>query len=249
MRFISKEQHDFYWENGYLVVEEFFSSGEAENLYETAKKIATSDFKTILNLDREADVLSQNPASKEEDREALANIIKWVQFHPRMVGILEELYAREMATLQSIILFKENGSPYQSTAWNPHQDNSYIQNKNNLYLAVGYPLMDFFPENGGFYIYPGSHKEGILPFELNNAASKSKVGENPGNKSKIPDKYEKLDIRLKKGDALIFHGNLVHGSYANESDKSRPLIVINYLPWGEDFISGRTSKRVMTRCH
>lgn len=249
MRFISEEQHEFYWGNGYLVVEGFFSDGEAETLYETSKKIATCDFKTILNLDREEDVLRQNPESKEKDRKALANLIKWVQFHPRMVGILEELYSREMGTLQSIILFKEKGSPYQSTAWNPHQDNAYIQNKNNLYLAVGYPLMDFSPENGGFYIYPGSHKEDILPFEHNNAASQSKVGENPGNKCEIPDKYEKMDVCLKKGDSLIFHGNLVHGSYANVSNKSRPFIVINYLPFGEDFISGRTAKRVMTPCH
>lgn len=249
MKFISKEQYDFYWGNGYLINEKFFSEGEADLFYESAKKIATKDFKTILHLDREEDLRCQNPDSKEEDRKAIANLTRWMQFHPRMVGILEELYGREMVTLQSIILFKEKGSPYQSTAWHPHQDNAYIKNKKNLYLAVGYPLMDFFPENGGFYIYPGSHKENILPFEFNKAAAKSEVDEKPGNKCEIPEKYEKLDIHLKKGDSLIFHGNLIHGSYPNISDKSRPFIVINYLPYGEDFVPGRTSKRVMTRCH
>ena len=249
MRFINNEQFEFYWGNGYLVIEKFFSCGEVEIFYESAKKVAASDYRTLLNLDREEDILKQNPDSNKEDREALAKLIKWIQFHPRMIGILEELYKREMATLQSIILFKENGSPYQSTAWNPHQDNAYVQNKNNLYLAVGYPLHEFSPDNGGFYIYPGSHKEGILPYEYNENAAKSKVNESPGNKCEIPEKYEKLDIRLNKGDSLIFHGNLIHGSYANVSDKSRPLIVISYLPCGEEFIAGRTAKRVMTPCH
>jgi len=249
MRFINEEQYDFYWENGYLVVEKFFSPGEADLFYENAKKVATDDFKTLLHLDREKDLLLQNPDSKEVDRKSIANLTRWIQFHPRMVGILEELYNREMAALQSIILFKEKGTPYQSTAWNPHQDNAYIQNKKNLYLAVGYSLMDSSPENGGFYIYPGSHKEDILPFEFNSAAARSKVDEKPGNKCEIPSQYKKTDVRLNKGDSLIFHGNLVHGSYANVSDRSRPFVVINYLPYGEDFLPGRTSKRVMTRCH
>jgi ectoine hydroxylase-related dioxygenase (phytanoyl-CoA dioxygenase family) len=166
-----------------------------------------------------------------------------------MVGILEELYEREVACLQSIILFKEKNSSYQSTSWNPHQDNSYPRNKNNLYISVGYALSSFSPENGGFYIYPGSHKEGILPFETNDAAAVSKVGENPGNTCVIPSKYQKLDVYLNKGDALVFSGNLIHGSYPNNSDKSRPFMVINYLPYGEDFLPGRTSKRVVTRCH
>ena len=134
MGFVSEEQHGFYWGNGYLVVEKFFSQGEADIFYGGAKKVATSDFKTLLHLDREEDLLLQSPDSKDSDRKSMANLARWIQFHPRMVGILEELYKREVACLQSIILFKEKGSPYQSTSWNPHQDNSYPRNKNNLYI-------------------------------------------------------------------------------------------------------------------
>ena len=166
MRFINNEQFEFYWGNGYLVIEKFFSCGEVEIFYESAKKVATSDYKTLLNLDREEDILKQNPDSNKEDREALAKLVKWVQFHPRMVGILEELYKREMATLQSIILFKENGSPYQSTAWNPHQDNAYVQNKNNLYLAVVILFMNFLRIMGDFIFTRDRTKKGSCPMSI-----------------------------------------------------------------------------------
>jgi phytanoyl-CoA hydroxylase len=248
MEFINEDQYDFYWEQGYLVIENFFSEEEVGHYYQSLKNVATEDFKTLLHLDREEDMIKQNPDCDPESRKHVAKLVRGVQCHPRMIGILEELYEREMVALQSIILFKEKGSPYQSTAWNAHQDNSYVQNKNNLYLAVGYPLLDFYPENGGFYIYPRTHKEGILPF-THNVASQAKVGESPGNTCEVPAEYEKIDVSLKKGDTFIFHGNLVHGSYPNHSNQSRPFLVINYLPYGEDFIPGRTSNRRVIRCH
>ena len=216
MGFINEDQYNFYWEQGYLVIENFFSEEEADNYYQALKNVATKDFKTLLHIDREEDMISQNPDCDPEVRKSTAKLVRGVQCHPRMIGVLEELYKREMVALQSIILFKEKGSPFQSTSWNAHQDNSYVQNKNNLYLAVGYPLLDFYPGNGGFYIYPGTHKEGILPF-THNVASQANAGESPGNTCEAPAKYKKIDVMLKKGDTFIFHGNLVHGSYPNHS--------------------------------
>ena len=45
------------------------------------------------------------------------------------------------------------------------------------------------------------------------------------------------------GDLLILHGNLVHGSFPNKSNKSRQLYSASYLPVGEKFISGANAQR------
>jgi phytanoyl-CoA hydroxylase len=247
-RFVDESQFELYSEQGYLIIEGFFSEPELIRIYASLRSVASEDFKVMLNLDRAEDLLEQSPDSDPADRAVVSKMIREIQLNERMVGILEELYGREMVAVQSLIIYKEKGTPYSNQAWNPHQDNSYTQNANGMYLAVGYPLLDCNSENGGLYFYPGSHKEDILPSEDVEGA-KQKAGENPGNKCIIPDKYKKVDINLKRGDALIFHGNLIHGSYPNSSYRSRPFLVNNYLPYGEEFISGRTSKRRVIRCH
>jgi ectoine hydroxylase-related dioxygenase (phytanoyl-CoA dioxygenase family) len=248
MKFINEDQRKLYWAQGFLVVEEFFAPKESERIYNLLRKVATKNFDVFLNMDRSEDLLKQSPDSAPLAREAVSKAIREVQLDARMVGILEELYEREMTAVQSLIIYKEKGTPFADQAWNPHQDNSYTRNPNGLYIAVGYPLLGLSPENGGLYFYPGSHKEEILPFEPVEGA-RQKAGANPGNCCLPPEKYKKMDITLNKGDAVIFHGNLVHGSYANLSERSRPFLVVNYIPDGEYFIAGNTSKRKMIKCH
>tara|TARA_B100000686_G_scaffold114558_1_gene122086 strand:+ start:11416 stop:12162 length:747 start_codon:yes stop_codon:yes gene_type:complete len=242
VKFISKDQFKFYWENGYLIIENFFSHEEAEYIHQALNDIARKDFKPLLNMDRIEETLKQNPDCDPKDMKRTAKIVRETQCNPKMVSILEELYERELQSIQSLIVYKRKSSPYKDQAWNSHQDNSYIQNPNNLCFAVGYPLIDISPKNGGLYVYPGSNKEDVLPVRQAEGINQ-KIGKKPGNACEIPSHYKKLDIFLKKGDALIFHGNLIHGSYPNTSDASRPLFLISYLPVRETFLAGKTSNR------
>ena len=57
------------------------------------------------------------------------------------------------------------------------------------------------------------------------------------------DNFKKIDLNFNKGDILILHGNLVHGSYPNKSNYSRPLYSISYIVKGEKFISGLNAQR------
>ena len=242
MKFIDEDQFKLYWERGYLAIEHFLETGQADKIRESLRKVANKDFSIMLNVDRDEDLESQSPDSDVYDRKVASELVREVQLNRRMAGILGELYEREMVVVQSLIIYKEKGTPFADQAWNPHQDNSYIQNPNGMYIAVGYPMLDMTPENGGLYVYPRSHREDILPMRSVEGA-KVKVGEKPGNICEIPDQYEKTDISLNKGDVFIMHGNLIHGSYSNHSDMSRPFLITNYLPDGEFFLPGKTSNR------
>ena len=85
--------------------------------------------------------------------------------------------------LMSQMLFKEVNSRYASQAWNPYQDNSYPRNEtinsanglNTQYITTNFFLEDANKENGTLYVYPGSHKLGLLEVQIRKCRTEKKV--------------------------------------------------------------------------
>lgn len=92
-------------------------------------------------------------------------------------------------------------------------------------------LEDVTMENGPLIYYPGSHKWDFLTMQ--------KMGLNPGEyklyENKLEDMINKSGLKaeyglIKKGDALIWHANLVHGGYKIiDNSKTRMSMVIHYF--------------------
>lgn len=222
---------DFFHKNGFVVITNIFSSSECEEFLVALKKHAEPGFPTIHNIERDF------PEGRELKE------VELVVKNKIIVSMMDVICGSEVVALQNQILFKEAGSPYAMQAWNPHQDNSYPQTPNGEYTTTNIFLADADPENGGMYLYPGSHKEGLLPFEPT-ISYREKPGSNPGNTVKIPPQYKKLDLRVKNGDMLILHGHVIHGSYPNISKtRSRPLFSVSYLPRGIKFLKGKNNNR------
>ena len=128
-------------------------------------------------------------------------------------------------------------------SWLPHQDNSYAQMKNHSYITANLFIHKAFKENGCLYLYPGSHKKGLLKSKRN-FSYWAKYDQRPGNKVFSNKLNDSIDLNVKPGDFLIMNGNLIHGSYPNISKKySRHLLSFNYGVMGEKFSSGKTAKR------
>lgn len=223
---LDQEQVNFYNQNGYLVVEGVFSKEECAAMLREFEQHADADFSAILNLDRRVP--------------AIRNIMR----KGRIVEILEQLQKREVVGLMSQVLFKKAASKYAPQAWNPHQDNAYPQAAAGAYITINIFLEDADRENGFMYIYPGSHKEGLLRFKPT-VSYREAQGTNPGNTVEVPECYTKQDLVVKKGDMLVLHGDVIHGSYPNLSPtRSRPLFSISYISKGELFIPGRNANRM-----
>jgi len=212
-----------YQDNGYLVLEGILLPEECDRLLTIFEEHADPpDMAAILNLDR----IEPDVRAVMTDRKA--------------VDPVETLQKTPVVGLMSQVLFKSAGSRYASQAWQPHQDNSYIQAEPGAYITVNIFLADAGPENGGLYIYPGSHVDGTLPFTPTVSYRES---DNPGNRVEIPGHWKSEDIRVKKGDMLILHGCVVHGSYPNLSERDRPLFQVTYIKRGSDFVSGKNANR------
>ena len=90
------------------------------------------------------------------------------------------------------------------------------------------------------YILKKSHKYGI--FKYKKKISYREKDFRPGNNISTK-KFKKIDLNFDKGDMIILHGNLIHGSYSNNSNCSRPLYSVSYMTKGEKFISGQNAQR------
>lgn len=228
---LTVEDVAFYALNGYLVLDQIVLDTDCDALLALAEAKADKDFSAIMNIDR----------TVPEFRKLLTD--------RGIVRILRTLQGKEVCALMSQVLFKKAASAYAPQAWNPHQDNSYSRTRPGTYITINIFFADSDPENGGLYAYAGSHREGLMPFEPT-LSYHEKPGTNPGNwiKSDKLALYPKVDLCIKKGSMIVLSGETVHGSYQNNSTRSRPLFSGSYVNYGEPFWPGsreRSDKQVI----
>ena len=108
-------------------------------------------------------------------------------------------------------------------AW--HQDYSYwTRTRPMAHLSCWIGLDDSTPENGCVHYVPGSHKWNLLPITgLANDMSSIESVLSDEQKSQ----FKPVPIELKKGECSFHHPLMVHGSFANVSDRPRRGAVIN----------------------
>lgn len=124
-------------------------------------------------------------------------------------------------------------------AW--HQDYSYwIRTVPMQHLTCWIGLDDATTENGCLNYIPGSHKWGLLErLELGGEmeAIFSQLTEEQKNQIKP------VPMELKKGHACFHHPLMLHGSFANKSQRSRRALVLNVFADGTQSNTNETILR------
>ena len=250
---ITQEQRDFYWDQGYLIIEDLFHYREINEAYKRLASHADAEWSNMLNPDRH-DFIIMHTAQKLADMdkqsekveywkqcESTAEFISKLFRDKRIVNILEELYNDRMYGLSTHMIWKKSGTANAKQAWNPHQDNSYGQNVNGKILTINLMLDDTTVENGAIYNFPGSHKEGLLDVDWDKSYDDPSK---PGKYCNVPDQYSKKDVVGPKGSLYIQHGNLIHGSYGNTKiNSTRGMYSATYIAQDETFQPGNEAFR------
>lgn len=113
-------------------------------------------------------------------------------------------------------------------AW--HQDYSYWTRTTPLrHLTCWIGLDDSTRDNGCVQYVPGSHRWPDLPIT-------GLTGDMDAIQTVLTDEQKELfkpvAIELKKGECSFHHARLIHGSYANTTDRPRRATVINVFQDG-----------------
>lgn len=108
-------------------------------------------------------------------------------------------------------------------AW--HQDYSYwTRTQPMAHLSCWIGLDDSTRENGCVHYVPGSHKWNLLPI-TRLANDMSSIESVLNDEQKL--QFKPVPIELKQGECSFHHPLMVHGSFANASDRPRRGTVIN----------------------
>ena len=165
---------------------------------------------------------------------------------PEIVRVIERLVGGVASGLQSQFFF---GCP-GTRGFARHQDNSFVRAGPDVFAPAWSALTEVAPESGGLYVYPGSHREPILPVRMLEGAPWANQDPNAANHETIvPDGYTPLDVWSPKGSVIFLHGNVIHGSYANRSDRFRYSLLCTYIRQGEPFRPGRHARREEVALH
>jgi len=108
-------------------------------------------------------------------------------------------------------------------AW--HQDYSYwTRTQPMAHLSCWIGLDDSTRENGCVHYVPGSHKWNLLPI-TGLANDMSSIDNVLNEEQKL--QFKPVPIELKQGECSFHHPLMVHGSFANASDRPRRGTVVN----------------------
>jgi ectoine hydroxylase len=231
---LTKEQSAFYEQNGYLFLENFFSSDEVKDWKAELKQLQK------LYSDREAEHVIREPGSTEV-RSIFAvhdnnPVFRDLSHHPRLTAIMEYLLGSKTYIHQSRINFKP-GFTGKEFYWHSDFETWHVEDgmPSMRALSCSIALEDNTPHNGPLMVIPGSHQKFV-----------SCVGQTPENHFKhslrkqeygVPDQdsltllAQNGGIEMpvgKAGSVLLFDCNVMHGSSSNISPYPRSNVFVVY---------------------
>ena len=135
-------------------------------------------------------------------------------------GPLFKLESGFCANVEELRIGKLHGGV---VAW--HQDYSYwTRTLPMAHLTCWIGLDDSTLENGCLYYVPGSHRWNLLP-QTGLAGDMDEIMTVLTPEQKAA--FHPIPIELKRGECSFHHPLMVHGSYANYSDRPRRATIVN----------------------
>lgn len=219
------EQRRFYAEQGYLVIPELLGgrilarlrSALAEVL-RSAKGVTRNTRKFLVVKGPDKGYCVKRVRDPIKHHQAFYDLV----FHPRILDVVENLIGPNIQLQQSRLILK----PRAPDVWfDWHQDYPAFPHTNFDLLIVTVYLDDSTPDNGCLTVIPGSHRLGPLPhrFTFEGAPRTEIVDE-----SVVTDRARWLQTPVPAGGIEVHHGNLLHSSAANLTDRPRSTLQLWY---------------------
>ena len=219
MALLNNEEIRYFQRDGFVIARQLFDREEIELLRRSAIE------------DRELDKRSFDRADGEGGRVRLS-----LWNHPgdtiygmfarcrRVVDSMERVLGDEVYHYHSKMILKD---PKVGGAWTWHQDYGYWYENGCLFPDMASVMIAVDPatkENGCLQVLKGSHLMG----RINHQLTGDQAGANPERVDEAKKRMELVYCEMEPGDAVFFHGNLLHRSDQNRSDNPRWALICCY---------------------
>lgn len=215
----------FYDEHGYYIQPDVFAPAEREALITAAREL--KEFKGG----------NAKPAMMPHRENPL---FIGAMKNPAIVASMETLLGGKVSGLQTEFFYCRPGT----RGFSNHQDNFFVEAPKGVFGSAWVALTDTYAQKGGLIVYPGTHKEGLLP--VRKISLERDAGQDPNANNEeviVPPHYAPINAEVPAGAVLYIHGHLVHGSNQNVTDEWRYVLLITYIREGEPFRPGKYAQR------
>jgi hypothetical protein len=216
---ISLEQAITFDRDGYLLVDDLFSTGEVSVLLSAVEEAARIDRHTFELKDTAGRASRLSLWSDIGD-----DVFGAVTASPRIVNAARALLREDVYHWHSKVMLKE---PRQGGAWEWHQDYGYWYHDGCPYprlVSCMVALDAATRENGCLKVLVGSHLLGRLDHGRVGSQTGADAERITALEAQLPAKY----VEARPGSALFFHCNLLHASEPNLSDRPRRAYICCY---------------------
>lgn len=224
---VSRDQVEAYWHDGHIHLPQVLSREEMD-CYRPVVRAMVANHNTQLEARYETsadrgylqvvNMHMRSPAARRLTRS------------PRLAKIAADLL--EVPAVRIYIdqaFYKEPGG--KVSHW--HQDQLYYPLDTDKVITMWLPLVDVSPDMGVVAYASGSHRRGFLGFKPDRDDAEEDL---PRFVSQLDHPIWKPD-GVAVGDVILHHGWVLHGAYANESDRIREVVTIIYYPDGTPIVS------------
>jgi phytanoyl-CoA hydroxylase len=150
-----------------------------------------------------------------------------IAYSQKLLEVMHDIGVNQPLMVQSQYIFKQ---PKIGAKVNPHTDSTFIYSKPLTCVAAWIAMEDATVENGCLCVIPESHK--IYPLQQQYIKNATGTGTEFIDTSNPRVEWD-LDllepVEVKKGDLVLLHGEVVHASYANTSERSRHAFVLHLV--------------------
>ncbi|WP_270166424.1 phytanoyl-CoA dioxygenase family protein [Paenibacillus sp. SYP-B4298] len=217
---ITTSEMEFFHEYGYLVKRNVFPYASLQEIASEYKKIwlqMIADGEIVQKTEKPLDSLFP----RLRDHYRTNDVVRQFSIHPILVGMAEQLIGEEPLVVQGTYYIK---AP-QTRGIPIHQDNYDMGIAPGTTLSAWLSIDASDQENGGLYIIPKTHTYDLVIPHITHAVERHEWSEIYD----LPQPYEVVDIVTEPGDMVFFNGNLIHGSYRNQTyDRFRQSFVVHY---------------------
>jgi len=198
--------------DGYIIAKSLYSQQEIDILFKTATQDKVVKNHTYGRKDSDGNTTKLALWYSLEN-----NIYSAFARSERMVKSIELLLQGQACHFHTKLMQKE---PKVGGAWEWHQDYGYWYHDGFLFPYMMSAMVALTPatkENGCLQVIKGSHHIGRIEHKMTGDQKGAEMVKVQEALLRLTHEY----VELEPGDALFFHGNLLHRSDKNDSDYPR----------------------------